>query len=191
MSVNIDMKAALEPILAKHNVGLFELVKTDYDEYTINTDVPLSPACYSELVRQASPYELRNGALPKSVQPLLPGMGPSPVNHPAHYNAGKFEVIEVIEDWGLSKNYHRGNAIKYVARAGKKDPTKEIEDLEKAVWYLKREIELLKAAKAGTEPRRPNDMNPRCISATGVSNSSHDEQSKAFAPSVPMSEGVE
>lgn len=53
------------------------------------------------------------------------------VTHPSHYNAGKIEVIEAIEDWRL--NFHRGNAVKYIARAGKKDPNKEIEDLEKAV----------------------------------------------------------
>lgn len=81
------------------------------------------------------------------------------VNHPAHYNAGKFEVIEVIEDWGFSRNYHRGNAIKYAARAGKKNPEKTIEDLEKARWYLQREIELLKAERDGRDTVKPDDMN--------------------------------
>ena len=64
------------------------------------------------------------------------------VNHPAHYNTGKFEVIDVVNDWGLS--FARGNALKYIARAGKKDPAKEIEDLEKARFYLALEIEHLK-----------------------------------------------
>lgn len=64
------------------------------------------------------------------------------VNHPDHYTDGKIEVIDFIEDKGL--NFHRGNAVKYIARAGKKDHSKEIEDLEKAVWYLQREIEKLK-----------------------------------------------
>lgn len=64
------------------------------------------------------------------------------VNYPSHYTDGKIEVIDFIEDKGL--NFHRGNAVKYIARAGKKDPNKEIEDLEKAVWYLQREIEKLK-----------------------------------------------
>jgi mRNA-degrading endonuclease toxin of MazEF toxin-antitoxin module len=61
-----------------------------------------------------------------------------PVNHPSHYTSGKIEVIEFIEDKGLS--FHLGNAVKYIARAGKKDPTKTAEDLQKAVWYLCREI---------------------------------------------------
>lgn len=63
------------------------------------------------------------------------------VNHPSHYTDGKIEVIEFIEDKNL--NYHKGNAIKYICRAGKKDPTKEIEDLKKAEWYIHREIQRL------------------------------------------------
>ena len=64
------------------------------------------------------------------------------VNHPSKYTDGKIEVIDFIEDKGL--NFHRGNAVKYIARAGKKDKYKEVEDLEKAVWYLNREINRLK-----------------------------------------------
>lgn len=64
------------------------------------------------------------------------------VNHPAHYTDGKIEVIDFIEDKGL--DFCRGNAVKYIARAGKKDPDKEVEDLQKAVWYLNREIARLK-----------------------------------------------
>ncbi len=86
----------------------------------------------------------------------LEAFRPNPVSHPSHYNSGKIEVIEAIEDWGL--NFHRGNAVKYTARAGKKDPTKECEDLEKAVWYLNREIEVLKAARESREPIKPNNM---------------------------------
>jgi DNA-binding ferritin-like protein len=71
------------------------------------------------------------------------------VNHPSHYANGKIEVIDFIEDKEL--NYHRGNAVKYIARAGKKkdngmsDIMKEIQDLEKAVWYINREINRLKS----------------------------------------------
>ena len=60
------------------------------------------------------------------------------VNHPDHYTDGNIEVIDFIEDKKLG--YHLGNAIKYISRAGKKDPDKYIEDLQKAVWYLNREI---------------------------------------------------
>ena len=61
------------------------------------------------------------------------------VNHPAHYT----EVIDFIEDKQLG--YHLGNAVKYISRAGKKDPEKTAEDLRKAVWYLNRYIEKLEA----------------------------------------------
>jgi hypothetical protein len=81
------------------------------------------------------------------------------VRHPAHYNQGKIEVIEFIEDKEFG--FHRGNAIKYLSRAGKKDPDKELEDLAKAAWYIAREIELILAKNSKCEPRRPNDMNPR------------------------------
>ena len=63
------------------------------------------------------------------------------VNHPSHYTDGKIEVIDFIEDKKL--NFHRGNAVKYIARAGKKNPAKEVEDLKKAAWYINREIERL------------------------------------------------
>lgn len=65
-----------------------------------------------------------------------------PVQHPVHYTDGGIEVIDYIEAKGLG--YHLGNAVKYISRAGKKDPEKEVEDLEKAVWYIQRKIELLK-----------------------------------------------
>jgi len=64
-----------------------------------------------------------------------------PVNHPAHYTDGKIEVIDFIDDKKLG--FCLGNAVKYIARAGKKDPAKTVEDLQKAVWYINHEIELL------------------------------------------------
>jgi hypothetical protein len=64
------------------------------------------------------------------------------VNHPSHYNTGKIEVIDAIEDWKLG--FILGNAIKYIARAEHKG--NNVEDLEKAVWYINREIQRLKGA---------------------------------------------
>lgn len=60
------------------------------------------------------------------------------VNHPSHYGgeSNPYEAIKVIEAHNLGFNL--GNAVKYILRAGKKGNAKE--DLEKAVWYLKREI---------------------------------------------------
>ncbi len=59
------------------------------------------------------------------------------VNKPKHYTTGKYEVIDVIEDWDL--NFRLANAIKYIARH--KHKGKPLEDLKKALWYLEREID--------------------------------------------------
>ena len=59
------------------------------------------------------------------------------VDHPAHYQGNGLEAIDVIEAFDLS--FCLGNAVKYILRAGKKDSV--IQELEKAIWYLKREIE--------------------------------------------------
>ena len=63
------------------------------------------------------------------------------VNHPDHYTDGGIETIDFIEAKKLP--YHLGNAVKYISRAGKKDPEKTIEDLKKAVWYINRYISKL------------------------------------------------
>ncbi len=68
------------------------------------------------------------------------------INHPAHYTDGAIEVIDYIEDKRCG--YHPGNAIRYISRAGKKDPQKTVEDLQKALWYIHRYIDLLKQEDA-------------------------------------------
>jgi hypothetical protein len=62
----------------------------------------------------------------------------SNVNNPKHYQADDpaYETINVIEAWGLG--FCLGNAVKYIARAGKKNDAAE--DLRKAIWYLEREL---------------------------------------------------
>ena len=69
-----------------------------------------------------------------------------PVNHPSHYTDGKIEVIDFILD--KKSNFTRGNAVKYISRAGKKNPEKEIEDLQKAAWYINKEIQRLQGDKS-------------------------------------------
>ena len=70
--------------------------------------------------------------------------GIDPVNHPPHYRAGGVETIDFIEAKDL--NYRLGNVVKYVSRAGKKLNADPVQDLEKAAWYLNREIEARKQA---------------------------------------------
>jgi hypothetical protein len=57
------------------------------------------------------------------------------INHPQHYGGDTvYEAIKVIRAWKLG--FCLGNTVKYISRAGKKDPAKELEDLKKARWYL-------------------------------------------------------
>jgi hypothetical protein len=65
------------------------------------------------------------------------------VNNPSHYGGvdNPYEAIKVIDAWDL--NFNLGNTIKYIARCGKKDD--EIQELEKAAWYLNNEIKKRKS----------------------------------------------
>lgn len=65
------------------------------------------------------------------------------VNHPDHYGgeSNVYEAIKVIDAWELG--FALGNTVKYISRAGKKDPNKELEDLKKALWYLQHHINQL------------------------------------------------
>lgn len=67
----------------------------------------------------------------------------SNIDHPKHYQGKGLEVIDVIEAFDLK--FCLGNAIKYILRADKKGH--EVEDLEKAIWYIQRKIEKSKRAK--------------------------------------------
>jgi hypothetical protein len=69
------------------------------------------------------------------------------VDHPAHYRKDTgHEAIDVIDAWQL--NFNLGNVVKYISRNGIKDPDAFIEDLEKARWYLDREIGVRRGALA-------------------------------------------
>jgi len=65
------------------------------------------------------------------------------VDHPEHYGgaANVYEAIKVIDAWDLG--FSLGNTVKYISRAGKKDHTKEIEDLKKVLFYLEHHIKTL------------------------------------------------
>lgn len=65
-----------------------------------------------------------------------------PVNHPSHYTShpSGIETIQITRHM----NFNRGNAVKYLMRAGLKNSDKEVEDLQKAVWYIQDEIKRIK-----------------------------------------------
>lgn len=65
-----------------------------------------------------------------------------PVNHPSHYTSDPsgIECIQITRH----RNFNIGNAIKYLWRAGLKDGNSDIQDLQKAVWYIQDEIKRIK-----------------------------------------------
>lgn len=85
------------------------------------------------------------------------------VHHPSHYGGDTtYEVIKVIEAWGLDKDFLLGNTLKYIGRNGKKDD--EIQELEKAAWYLDRKItNLKKEREKKDEARRKRTRKRRVI----------------------------
>lgn len=91
----------------------------------------------SDSVRDYGLIEVRNEFI-KQLKAM------SSVEHPNHYHGADnpYEAIKVIEAWDL--NFRLGNTVKYISRAGRKDSSKTVEDLEKALWYLQREIDRLK-----------------------------------------------
>ena len=94
----------------------------------------------------SSEYYDRYGDPIEPGEAILTVPSDDPVNHPSHYTSGKYEVIDIIEDQ-LGANGIRGfclgNAIKYICRAGKKDPVKTRQDLEKAIWYINHYLEVM------------------------------------------------
>lgn len=81
------------------------------------------------------------------------------VKKPSHYVAGrKFEPKDVIRDWGL--NFNLGNAVKYLARAGRKDDI--VQDLKKAQEYIQFEIDAIEAERKKVNP----PQHPYCKCAT-------------------------
>jgi len=75
---------------------------------------------------------------------LLPK--PDLVNKPPHYTAGGVDFLDYAEAKGLTENAYLFNVVKYVSRAGKKVDADPVQDLQKAEFYLKREIERRKSA---------------------------------------------
>lgn len=81
----------------------------------------------------------------------------SNVLRPPYYNQDDpYEVIKVIRAWKL--DFECGNAIKYIARAGKKNPDKEIEDIDKAITYLQMKNEVLKAQRDANQAKNRNSL---------------------------------
>lgn len=100
--------------------------------------------------------EIRNPAL--ATPPATPAVPPPPsalhpVHKAAHYNTGRFEVIDVLSDWGLEHDALLWNTVKYIARCEHKG--QKLQDLQKARYYLDRRIRQLEAEQDGPEAPTP------------------------------------
>lgn len=124
------------------------------EELCPNNRAPIDSALPPEHYKRCVNYN-KDGVYDRCIKCKTPGDCPKyryskqfedSVNSPSHYTDGKIEVIEYIEDKKLG--FCLGNAIKYISRAGKKDPTKEVEDLKKARWYIERRIKELTEDKS-------------------------------------------
>ena len=103
------------------------------------------------------------------------------VKHPSHYAEGrKYEPKDVIRDWGL--NFNLGNAVKYLARAGRKDDI--VQDLKKAQEYIQFEIDAIEAERAQAElAKYPKHPNCKC-DITAYEDKLSDMMLHGLAPSV-------
>ncbi len=101
-------------------------------------ELPLNDFAQHPALPTSIPTGIYSSAFINSAAAAPPTHPTDPIYRPAHY-ASAVETIDAIEAWGL--NYRLGNVVKYISRAGKKDQTKRLEDLRKALWYLQREID--------------------------------------------------
>lgn len=81
------------------------------------------------------------------------------VKRPDHYCFSKFEPKDVIREWGL--NFNLGSAVKYIARAGRKDDI--VQDLKKAREFISFEIEALEAERGVTEEAKPEGEQEKAL----------------------------
>jgi hypothetical protein len=102
----------------------------DYEKLTDEQLLRVVDGYKKPKMRMLGVYSSNESVL-KQIEPAA-----DPVNHPAHYKAGGIETIDFIEAKKL--NYNLGNVVKYIARSELKG--NRTQDLEKALWYLKREI---------------------------------------------------
>lgn len=132
-----------------HNWVLTNIMPSENHLFTIYMDEIMSYMSVPHFLEKTTKTHCRTGVYALSEK--IPGEENSEkVNHPSHYNTGKIEVIDAIEDWKLG--FNAGNAVKYIARAPHKG--KNVEDLKKAAWYIAREIARLEGAIEEEAPKK-------------------------------------
>jgi len=142
--------------------GLIECTVCTGAEGTLPTDCPgiRIPANQQDQIHRGElDYKDGEWAVPPNITRrvhITKGSGEKPVtprpdfpnvDHPSHYGGDTtYEHVKVAIAWGLDKRAFLYNCTKYLCRLGKKPIAAELEDLEKAKWYLEKEIEQLKKA---------------------------------------------
>ena len=119
------------------------MVTADYDTYINKQRNELLKERAAEAVMGANSLHVITNPQPAPTEQLF--CEKLEAIRPAHYGGADnpYEVFAVLEAWKLDKDFYLGNVIKYIARAGKKNPAKEKEDLQKALVYLRRRIDSL------------------------------------------------
>jgi hypothetical protein len=119
----------------KHTVSGFRAEETGFCYSLADFEIAIMDAEAVEKQNKVDMVDAMFNAVKKQVEE-----DEDVVNHPKHYTSKNgVECIQVTEQF----NFNKGNAIKYIWRSGEKNPTKEVEDLAKAKWYIEREIERL------------------------------------------------
>lgn len=135
-------KTSFADKIRKH-IGMYPKEKAADTASKFNVSVPYIYTLRSQVKKDKGVKEIGQNWMPAPPIPMPPlpitmeEPAADPVNHPAHYKVGGIETIDFIEAKNL--NYNIGNVVKYLTRADHKGNRKQ--DLEKAMWYLKREIE--------------------------------------------------
>lgn len=144
----LPRRSFLEPTLRATTPRMQDAVATALAQElrAIMEEPPRHPMCRSMATPEQAVNLIMDGAVKNYAGGLRHGLtleqavNQEQVNHPGHYGGDTvYEVIKVLEAWRL--DFHLGNVVKYVARAGKKDQRRVVQDLEKAAWYLQRRID--------------------------------------------------
>lgn len=138
------VKCAMDKAVEKHDAGT---VDGKWEEiYPDHTDDPafkgyMEP-CLLDTINSTDPQTLakvRSECADNGCNVCLADTSFDDIEWPKHYNSGKIQPIDAIESWDL--DFRLANVVKYIARAGKKNPKEVKKDLEKARWYLNRYID--------------------------------------------------
>lgn len=134
-----DLNQAFGRLRGLIESGLIDLANGLADEIEKNEEKTVEEEVHNAVKNTCEEFEECAKKAGWSCKPTEKEM----VSHPQHYQGKRFEVIDIVDDYSL--NFNLGNSLKYLLRAGHKDDY--VQDLQKAIWYLNREIETYNKSK--------------------------------------------